>query len=402
MLRLTAVSLLFILPVALIWLWPAASKNEADFLAAHWQHPIAPQGEPPANYSALEASLAPQDCAACHPQQYQDWKKSLHSQSMTAGVMWQFRLMGQQASDSCLNCHAPLAEQRALLAREMGWANAPKDPVPDYIPEDLAHQGLSCAGCHVRQHQRFGPKTHSPSSESLPHNGFTEVSEFSDGKFCATCHQFPQDGPRTAGKLREDTWAQWQQSKFAEEGKQCQSCHMPNRKHHWQGIHSSDMVRQALTVESHVADGMLYIALRNSGAGHDFPTYMVPKVDVSIVLHQGDEQMVLAQSMIGWQVDVSLENEAFDSRIAAGDAHQLILPVPILRSEHDSIRVELRVRPREHYERTYLSVLEQKDLLDPQTLQLLQTAYNEAVAAHFSLTLWQQSLSAVLSNKAAP
>ena len=33
-----------------------------DFLRRHWRRPIAAQGTPPARFSPLEASLAPQSC----------------------------------------------------------------------------------------------------------------------------------------------------------------------------------------------------------------------------------------------------------------------------------------------------------------------------------------------------
>ena len=43
-------------------------------------------------------------------------------------------LMNQDQGNRCLRCHAPLAEQKALLALELGWPNAPKQPPPDYVP----------------------------------------------------------------------------------------------------------------------------------------------------------------------------------------------------------------------------------------------------------------------------
>src|SRR5947199_9643921 len=91
----------------------AAADTIQESLARHWRQPLAPQGPPPARFSPLEASLAPEACGACHPAQLADWTTSLHSRSMGPGVAGQ--LVEMLESDpgsalSCLTCHAPLAE----------------------------------------------------------------------------------------------------------------------------------------------------------------------------------------------------------------------------------------------------------------------------------------------------
>ncbi len=57
----------------------AIAEDDAitSFVAKHWAFPVPPQGEPPADYSPLEASLDPQQCGICHPQQYKDWQTTL-------------------------------------------------------------------------------------------------------------------------------------------------------------------------------------------------------------------------------------------------------------------------------------------------------------------------------------
>lgn len=384
-----------------------ATNNIDAFIAQHWRQPLAPQGKPPAHFSALEASLDPATCGGCHAQQYSDWKTSLHSHTMGPGIAWQLRLLPQADANQCLNCHAPLAEQKALIALEHNWSNAPKAPIPDYVPANLGHQGLVCASCHVRNHQRFGPEPRLPASASAenttakPHDGFTLAPAFSDSRFCASCHQFPENGPRTAGKLREDTLKQWQASQWPAAGQQCQSCHMPDRKHQWQGIHSPEMVNRALSVSLNKVAGGIEVALHNSGAGHHFPTYMVPKVEVELWRsdNQGNSER-LGQTTIGWQVDITLEHESFDTRIPAGGSHYFIAQLTHPLSDSDTLEVRARVKPREHYERSFLSVLAQADKLDATTLALLQQAYSEARATHFDTTLWQQTASSL--NKATP
>src|SRR5688572_24226170 len=41
-------------------LGPMSARDVEDFVARHWRSPLAPQGPPPAAFSALEASLAPE------------------------------------------------------------------------------------------------------------------------------------------------------------------------------------------------------------------------------------------------------------------------------------------------------------------------------------------------------
>ncbi len=369
-----------------------------SFLARHWHHAIAPQGLPPADFSALEASLDPRACGSCHAAQYADWQQSLHSHTMGPGILWQFRLMQPAEANQCMNCHAPLAEQKALIALEHQWPNAPSSPVPDYVPPALGHGGLVCAACHVRSHERFGPEPlQETTGTPLPHGGFTATPAFSDSRFCATCHQFPETGPRTAGKLREDTLNQWQASHWPAAGQHCQSCHMPDRKHQWQGVHSPDMVRQALSASLSLRETALQLTLTNSGAGHHFPTYMVPKVEVELWLisHEGGEENLLLQDTIGWQVDISLEHESFDSRIPAGESRHWHGTLPVSFTREDQLEIRLRVKPREHYERTFLSVLAQADRLDEQTLHLLQAAYQETLDTHFELSLMKATVESV-------
>ncbi|WP_238622676.1 hypothetical protein [Ectothiorhodospira lacustris] len=218
----------------------------------------------------------------------------------------------------------------------------------------------------------------------MPHDGVTQSAAFQDSRFCATCHQFPNDGPRTAGKLREDTWRQWRASEFAQRGEHCQSCHMPDRKHQWHGVHSAELIRQALAVDLRIDNGVVTAIMTNVGAGHYLPTYMVAKITAGLRLAMADGSIVdLAEDIIGWHVDVTLEHEYFDTRIPPGSSRQLSAPLPLVPAEGARVELRIHVAPREHYERTYLSVLRQAEHLDPETLRLLKQAYREAVKTHF-------------------
>ena len=152
-----------------------------DFVGRHWRQPLAPQGPPPARFSALEASLHPESCGTCHPAQFADWRESVHAAASGPGVLGQLIEMRESDPSSthgCLACHAPLAEQGPFVAagRELR-----ENPAYDAA---LAGKGVPCAGCHVRGHERFGPPRRDGSltsrapRETLPHDGATRTPAF--------------------------------------------------------------------------------------------------------------------------------------------------------------------------------------------------------------------------------
>lgn len=375
---------------------PTDKDPIAAFIKKHWHRPMPAQGGAPAGYSALETSLDAASCAKCHPAQYQDWSKSLHSHTMGAGLLWQLQALPAKQVLSCLNCHAPLAEQKTLLAQKLGWPGIPRNPPPSYVPQDLYRQGLTCAACHVRRQRRYGPPARAgiPPGDTpgLPHGGFSAQAAFTDSRFCAGCHQFPSKGPALNGKLLENTYAEWLASPYPAEGKSCQSCHMPQRRHQWRGIHDPAMVRQALSVNLDVTSINAHrlqvrARLRNSGAGHYFPTYLVPRVDVSLVLldPQGRVQAQLASAVISRDVDIWLTKERKDTRLPPGGS--LSLKAQLDRPVGTGWQIELRVDvdPGEHYERMFESVLQnQVDALSASVRHTLKTALAEARAGYFN------------------
>lgn len=399
------------------WLWRGAGSGEnvpADpvesFLARHWLKPLAAQGMPPAGFTDAEASLAPADCGQCHVEQLRDWRSSLHSHTMGNGMLWQARALSSDQVARCLDCHAPLAEQKALLAQALGWPEAPAAAAPAYVPPDLHRQGLVCAACHVRAHVRYGPPPSAgkPAGDTpdLPHAGFRETQAFQDSRFCATCHQFPDDGPALNGKLLENTYSEWRASRHAAEGRTCQSCHMPARRHLWRGIHDPDMVRQALTAVLSVtpaANGRLQVRaqIRNSGAGHYFPTYLVSSVRLRLVAENasGTQTRPLAEALITRDTDVWLTEERTDSRLAPDAERVLEADMQMPQEPGWRIALHIDVAPREHYERMFAAVLNDSGVqLDAVTRQMLAAALAEARASRYSLPVAQRNLPQTIAN----
>jgi hypothetical protein len=349
---------------------PANAGDDAimSFVAKHWQFPVAPQGEPPPTYSTLERSLYPEQCGVCHPQQYRDWQTTIHSQAMSPGIYGQMVNMADTDPATytlCASCHTPLSEQLPFL--EVDGAYRPNP----HFDVKLQQAGLTCAGCHVRQHRRFGPprRPELPPLEpetKLPHGGFTVSKAYEDSAFCSPCHQFQPTGFALNDKLIENTYEEWRQSRYAKEGIHCQHCHMPNRRHLWRGIHDPEMVKQAIAVTllpdaSSYAAGdtvTLKIVVTNKGAGHFFPTYVTPKVFVQAHLLDAKGNMVddtVQQAVIGRDVALDLSQENYDTRIAP-DASRTITYVQQIPSDATTLRVRIIVHP-DHFYRQFFEAL---------------------------------------------
>lgn len=381
---------------ALVACADACADATDGFLQRHWPEAIAPQGSPPPGYSRLEASLDPEACGQCHGRQLKDWQSSLHARAMGPGILWQFHVMEQPSANKCMGCHAPLAEQKALLAIELGWTNAPAAPPPAYVPRDLHRHGLVCAACHVRRHARFGPPPRPGEGRAAPaarpHGGFTASTAFADSRFCSSCHQFPADGHRVNGKLLENTFEEWRQSPAAKQGRTCQSCHMPDRRHLWRGIHDAAMTREALDISLEVGAGPPGMAwararLANVGTGHHFPTYVVPEVVATLQLVDaaGAVRSELGRKVIARRVDLRLAEEAFDTRIPAGG--QALVEARFEAPAAKGWRVDLvvQVRPAAHYERVFADSLARPQQLPPEALRLLRQALARAQASGYEL-----------------
>ena len=302
-----------------------SQEDISEFLSKFWQFPIPLQGEPPEYYNKTVTQLSSESCGNCHTKQWEDWKTTRHAAAMGPGIWGQ--LIGQTPRfiESCSPCHAPLSEQHQhLLAQQGGYAENQQ------YDAQLQSQGLACATCHVRAHQRFGPSFSETAAAASVfgegHHGGAVVSRaYDDSAFCKPCHQFEQNGFRLNGKLLENTYNEWIESLHAKQGETCQSCHMPNRRHQWRGIHDPDTVRNALKLDVDVKNQHKTveadIRLTNSGAGHYMPTYITPAIFVTVRLLDSvgvpvpDTEHVRA---IQRRAPLSLDREIFDTRIPPG------------------------------------------------------------------------------------
>jgi hypothetical protein len=348
---------------------PEATGNDpvAAFLQRHWQVPVPLQGAPPTAYTPLEASLHPKDCGRCHPQQYQDWQQSLHSRSMGPGVSGQLMELDPATSTLCATCHTPLSEQLPQLEYQGTYQDNPA------FDARLQLAGLVCAACHVRQHQRFGPPRRAtlpplPPGMVLPHGGFTASEAFQRAEFCKRCHQFDPDGLALNGKLLENTYEEWRQSPYAQDGVQCQSCHMSDRRHLWRGIHDAEMVQQAMevTLTPHTASYTpgaqveVGITVTNVGAGHYLPTYVTPKIFVQAHLLDAQGQVLpdsAQEAVLGREVTLDLSEELYDTRIPPKASHTFTYTA-VMPAAATTLRVRVVVHPDHFYQRFFAATLQ--------------------------------------------
>ena len=356
---------------------PSAAESSSAvsaFLDGHWgERPIPLQGEPPAGWSPIETDLDPAACATCHRDRFEEWSGSLHAGAYSPGLEGQLAAWFESdpaTVESCMACHAPLTEQlRRIPGTDGAWRENPAwDP-------ELERAGVSCAACHVRGWRRYGPPRRdgsiAPAPDGTPHDGAVGDPAFESSEFCAPCHQF--EDPAPGGKPLENTVAEWRASEWAERGVGCQSCHMPDRRHLWRGIHDPGTTRSGVTpgwtVEGSPGDGAFAVtlALANTGTGHHFPTYVTPAVDLEIAFLDsagdtlGSKRRTLSRRVV---FDEGAWVELADDRIPAGETRTLAWrgPAPVGAT---TVVGRIGVRPDAFYTEFFEELLAEADADHP-------------------------------------
>ncbi|MDX8403029.1 MAG: multiheme c-type cytochrome [Mariprofundaceae bacterium] len=374
----------------------ASESKDSSFIEAYWNYTVATKGEAPHDWSALEKNLKPEACAQCHIEQFSAWKKSLHAHAYSPGLIGQFPDMGHvSGNDDCLKCHAPLKEQKYSSRQDMLESLSDKLAHPEGFSQEgklgeinlpLRHTGVSCAVCHVRGWQRFGPPQRNTGAigkiEGEAHSGFTGSKDFERSSFCATCHQFPQSYAIN-GKPLENTVKEWQESRFAREGVHCQNCHMPDRKHEFRGIHDPEMVRKGLNFKLEQKGDGAVLSIESKWIGHAFPTYVTPKVIIlaEAVDHRGE-------SLRKWQWEIIREvyvdggwKERRDTRLMPGEIRKF--EASSAPAETVQIRYSVHVIPDYFYKGVYQGLLH--GALEADAERLIRQAVEHADSNDYTL-----------------
>lgn len=200
--------------------------------------------------------LSAQSCRSCHEQTYSEWRSARHSQSWSNPVFQEGFLVEPQ--DRCVYCHAPMRQQL--------------EEVKAGRPGAIAHEGVTCTACHVRESRIYSSK-----SEGTQFHPWEKDPFLRSPKFCAGCHQF--DFNKTVNGRAyltpltvQNTYREWLDFKARGGKGTCQSCHMPEGKHLFQGAHTPEMLLGSITlVAKKRADGIEFL-ITPKNVGHRFPT----------------------------------------------------------------------------------------------------------------------------------
>ncbi|MDX8394093.1 MAG: multiheme c-type cytochrome [Mariprofundales bacterium] len=359
--------------------------------ANYWQYNLPAQGEKPHDWDAMFTDLHPQRCGQCHTEQFAAWSKSLHSHAFSPGLFGQFPPMGVKSANQCLGCHTPLAEQKYDLTN--GSAEIRLDVQGNKDNKDnnanktnLRHAGVSCAACHIRQWQRFGPPRKGSDNQgyikSEAHGGFMASADFEQSQFCASCHQFSQSDAIN-GKPLENTVYEWQQSPFAKAGKDkatCQQCHMPERRHEFRGIHDFKMTRGGLGFVIKQAGNNVKLTITSEKIGHAFPTYVTPLVTITALAQDNNGEILHKQQWeiirrVTYNYNDNAWQETVDTRLMPKESRDFVLQnIP---AKTMTVQFIVNVQPDYYYKGLYKSLLADNSL-DVAARKRIQQALEQA------------------------
>ena len=209
-----------------------------------------------------------------------------------------------------------------------------------------------------------------------------------DSRFCASCHQFDM-ATAINGKPLQNTYREWLESPYAEQGISCQSCHMPDGAHLFRGIHDPDTVKQGLTISTRTTDSSVDLVVQSTGIGHRFPTYSVARIRLTAaafdtadrLIRDGYRELILQRLMTmegGQWIELS------DTRLAPGESVTLSVPRRTAGVCAARIVYQVSVDPEWYYHtQVYPSVIE--ELEAGYARDLLVRAKSESEARQYVL-----------------
>ena len=240
---------------------------------------------------SLEPASSAEFCGRCHRAILETWKSSAHAKAMESplfqeGLEMTETSIGAGLERVCLNCHAPLA----ALIKDTTWR------------QKVTWEGVTCDYCHSLRTVTLtsgNPKATvelslvktGPLKDVLaPGHGNQFSAVHTSSLVCAPCHEYQN----SLGFPVLTTYSEWQKSRYAKEGKDCQSCHMYQvagavvdpkimrtaegkiNLHQMPGSHSIDQLNKTIKAQlavSHVGDQLkVVVEVANVAAGHYVPT----------------------------------------------------------------------------------------------------------------------------------
>ena len=180
-------------------------------------------------HEGLAITSSPETCQSCHSEIYDQWKVSFHAKATTSPA---FRGMftifdyntGGGYAEECLNCHATDVKLTGAY-----------EPLRDAILRDEPDTpGVTCTACHAIRNVEDVPDLLVPAEleeiKATPFHNVNRSELFKKEVFCSACHDYNNshaaDGQWELGIACCDVSRDFRDTKMAERGVTCQTCHM--------------------------------------------------------------------------------------------------------------------------------------------------------------------------------
>ncbi len=166
-------------------------------------------------------------CGKCHVEIYEEWRISTHARAWTDDAQFMEELAKSEKQGvawMCVNCHTPMVNQLDRLVADLEGGAVEK---PIYVPNPryskaLQDDAITCGTCHVRDGQILGPY-----GDTIAPHPVKKDERLKTVEVCTQCHQAKAEWRHIALACVFDTGEEYAASGYGEEGKTCQSCHMP-------------------------------------------------------------------------------------------------------------------------------------------------------------------------------
>lgn len=241
------------------------------------------------------AQLQNETCIKCHKLQYNEWKRSRHSQSWSNQIFQEGYLVETQ--DRCIYCHAPLKEQFLEIKNDL------------IAPKKQANEGVNCIACHVFKGDVVGSSIqsfHATDDE-------TSSSVKKGPQLCASCHQFDINKNVNGNILMtplnaQNTYIEWKDYQSKGGDKTCLDCHMPKGSHSFKGAHHQDMLEKSIEITHETNSAGVKFHLRPRNIGHRLPTGDVFRNITLEVQMPNGQYKVIANFGKKYKVHISKKN----------------------------------------------------------------------------------------------
>jgi len=285
----------------------------------------------------------PDYCGSCHQQHFEQWRTSMHANSVQDPIFRALNKKGIEETEGrldqfCVQCHAPNASLRGLLpvVERNGRFEMPLD-----LSNPLIGQGVQCTSCHsmamveATQNAKivlsdttyYGASASEAATRAHP---IEPAPLFSDplqkNIMCGSCHDFVNPN----GVRLDSTFSTWYSNAYndvrnPERHRTCQDCHMPTyegpitkdgetrtlHSHHFLGVYQAlqpgfpGQERQAQIARDLLSDcaildvryngidelgnAVIIVSVENINNGHQLPAGSTADTQVWVHLQIFDE-----------------------------------------------------------------------------------------------------------------